>query len=243
MDRNTLILGKNPEISEPLVSEAVLMDEIARREELLQPLTPFTPATRTEEMVYHAGHLAGSAVWDSLKKSAEIEELQHERHHDELTGLSNAVALGAKLRDLIDHDKAFGFAFLDINDFKKYNDNQGHAAADKVLVKLGEHLKAAYKRDDDTVLARIHGDEFAIIFMLGSNREREADPIKGFSVGRDYLRGVLQDFEDETGVGIAAGIVPYDPSNPCEPEEILELGDHAMYRTKAAEKAAKAAQH
>jgi len=236
MDRKSAILGHGSEATGQVLSEATLLGEIQAREVLLEPLSATVFQSGLESWAYQAGHIMGSLAWNAYTKNMENAQLRHNARHDDMTGLKNGVALGARLQDLINDNKAFGLAFLDINDFKIYNDTMGHAAGNQLLIKLGQHLSAAYKREDDTVVARLHGDEMGIIFLLGDNNERTPDLVEGFAKAKQYLLKTLEAFEEETGVSVAAGVIPYDPSNPCEPEELLDLSDRAMYIAKAIEK-------
>ena len=90
-------------------------------------------------------------------------QLEFQAFHDPLTQLANR----ALFRDRLDHaleqrrDEAVSVLFVDLDDFKTVNDSLGHDAGDRLLVSVGERLRACV-RVGDTV-ARIGGDEFAIL--------------------------------------------------------------------------------
>ncbi len=92
--------------------------------------------------------------------------LAHQVHHDSLTALPNRVLFAQRLDEAIAVGP-FVLIFVDLDDFKEVNDRFGHAGGDELLCAVGEHLRRCIG-DGDT-LARIGGDEFAI--LIGGERE------------------------------------------------------------------------
>ncbi|MEX0298596.1 MAG: diguanylate cyclase, partial [Kordiimonas sp.] len=101
----------------------------------------------------HYGFQIGSFfefIFLSVALGVRIKELRHQSHIDELTGLSN--------RRSFDHARAEEFALstrpdaelsllvIDVDHFKRFNDEHGHAAGDKVLQELGEIFKTQIRR-------------------------------------------------------------------------------------------------
>ncbi|GIH17643.1 hypothetical protein Raf01_58150 [Rugosimonospora africana] len=93
-------------------------------------------------------------------------ELRAERHaarHDPLTGLPNRRTFyqrgAAIIADPVQHPLAV--VLLDLDDFKRVNDEFGHAAGDEVLITIARRLEAYA---GDNLVARIGGDEFAGLF-------------------------------------------------------------------------------
>ncbi len=107
--------------------------------------------------------------------------LAHQVHHDALTGLPNRLLFGQRLDEAMT-DGPFVLIFIDLDDFKEVNDRFGHAAGDELLCAVGERLKRCV--DDGDTLARIGGDEFAILIA-----GRGEDP----EVVADRLRVTLRD--------------------------------------------------
>jgi len=91
-------------------------------------------------------------------------ELEAQANTDALTGLHNRRAFARMLDDRIAccAGGEFAIAMLDLDGFKPVNDRFGHAAGDGVLVMLANRLQSTCGPDDR--IARIGGDEFAIIF-------------------------------------------------------------------------------
>ena len=62
------------------------------------------------------------------------------------------------------HETALSVLYIDLDQFKRVNDTHGHEQGDRVLVAVAETLKSGIRRSD--IIARIGGDEFAIILTL-----------------------------------------------------------------------------
>ena len=94
-------------------------------------------------------------------------------HHDGLTGLPNRASFNKKLDHEIDaalqSGRRLAVLFLDLDRFKEVNDLFGHAAGDRTLQAAAARVSGAL--DDHQVLARLSGDEFAIILPDLSNPE------------------------------------------------------------------------
>jgi diguanylate cyclase (GGDEF)-like protein len=95
-------------------------------------------------------------------------KLQKEANTDVLTGLFNRRYLMAKVNSLSIESKKHSFAFLmvDIDYFKRINDEYGHHIGDKALKVIAERLSASIRKQD--TLARIGGEEFCIILDIQS---------------------------------------------------------------------------
>lgn len=93
---------------------------------------------------------------------------------DALTGIANRLAFSAKLRRTRESERAV--ALVDIDHFKSLNDTLGHEAGDRLLLALSERLKTATA--DAAMLARVGGDEFALIYA-GANALGKAEAACG----------------------------------------------------------------
>jgi diguanylate cyclase (GGDEF)-like protein len=97
--------------------------------------------------------------------------LAYQLHHDALTGLPNRILFAQRLDEAM-RDGKFMLIFVDLDDFKEVNDRFGHAAGDELLCAIGGRLKRCV-RDTDT-LARIGGDEFAVLIDGESEQLEDA---------------------------------------------------------------------
>lgn len=105
----------------------------------------------------------------NLRNDLEVraEKLEVLSHTDELTGLMNRRAFVARantvIKQALRHKVPYSFFMIDIDHFKQINDQFGHDVGDEVLCKVGQILTKNSREND--VLARIGGEEFAIITM------------------------------------------------------------------------------
>ncbi len=105
---------------------------------------------------------AMSLVRDVTKKKQIEFQLKYLSMHDSTTGLYNRTFFEEKMK-LLDKRNYIniGLIVCDINGLKLVNDTMGHPAGDKLLKKVAELLKYSFK--ENSVIARIGGDEFAIL--------------------------------------------------------------------------------
>lgn len=90
--------------------------------------------------------------------------------NDGLTNLLNRNAWNKKLEEIKNKDGNVGVVFADLNNLKYTNDNLGHLAGDKLIVKFTNLLKEVF---DEKEIYRIGGDEFVIILENDIDRFKE----------------------------------------------------------------------
>ena len=151
--------------------------------------------------------------------------LAHQVHHDALTGLPNRILFAQRLDEAM-RDGRFVLIFVDLDDFKEVNDRFGHAGGDELLVR-NRGAASALRRDTDT-LARIGGDEFAILIdgetgAAGGRRGTAAGRAAG-SVRRPRFLGAGQG-QYGTGQARSRGRGPTS-------DDLLRQADISMYAGK-----------
>ncbi|WP_214404268.1 GGDEF domain-containing protein [Pseudonocardia lacus] len=165
--------------------------------------------------------------------AAREEQLEHQAHHDALTGLANRT----KFRERLEHAlqlhgrdrRPVGLVFLDLDDFKLVNDTLGHAAGDALLVGVA-HRIAGLARPGDTV-ARLGGDEFAVLLESGDDAERCAERIT------EALHAPFPIAGRQLTARISAGAVQLrEGDDPVDADELLARADYGMYTRKYARK-------
>jgi diguanylate cyclase (GGDEF)-like protein len=117
------------------------------------------------------------------------------------------------------HKTAVTLVYIDLDDFKSVNDNEGHAAGDRVLQEAGRVFRGAVRQAD--TLARLGGDEFAVILP-------DTDSAGARDVVGNITRGFQMEFEKMT---CSIGVVTFlDPilSVPAA----IDAADEAMYEAK-----------
>jgi len=151
-------------------------------------------------------------------------------HQDALTRLPNRTLFQERLRAGLAQAKgaaALAVHCLDIDRFKSINETLGHHVGDALLSAVAERLKAEL-RESDTI-ARIGGDEFAIIQMAPQSIE-EIESLAKRIIAAFSEPFVLGDetLTIGTNIGIAVG-----PSDGNDAEQLLMNADMALYRTKS----------
>jgi diguanylate cyclase (GGDEF)-like protein/PAS domain S-box-containing protein len=100
---------------------------------------------------------------DVSERRAHHERLQHQAHHDALTGLANRTLVVERLTSHLAGPEAGSAAVLmfDLDGFKQVNDGSGHAAGDHLLQVAAERLRGAVR--DHDLPGRLGGDEFVVV--------------------------------------------------------------------------------
>lgn len=112
----------------------------------------------TGERFLH-GFLVDTSAHTALER-----QLRDQLTRDALTGCYNRrflLDLGAQLQ--LDQGATWGCLFLDIDHFKRYNDEHGHAEGDRVLARMARFLMRQVRADERVV--RVGGDEFVIVLQ------------------------------------------------------------------------------
>lgn len=118
-------------------------------------------------LIYSLVLIGISLTTSYLLFNKRFKKTQADSQIDELTGLKNYKALELDIDNLISNwnsnDEPISFILLDIDDFKKFNEDNSYEVADKILTKLGNLLTKDSRITDETYRYFMRGDEFLII--------------------------------------------------------------------------------
>ncbi len=157
-------------------------------------------------------------------------ELNFLANHDALTGLPSLRLckdrLDQSLLEARRNRQTSAVMFLDLDGFKKINDQYGHEFGDLVLKTTADRIKAEI-RDSDTV-ARIGGDEFVII--LSSLPQNSVAERIAATIIRQIALPLLID-NIEVSISASIGISLY-PQNGTTADELIRSADQEMYQVK-----------
>ncbi|MGG2945321.1 diguanylate cyclase [Geobacillus stearothermophilus] len=170
-----------------------------------------------------------------FKKFLELYQLVSNRaNRDHLTGLYNhgffKEALKEQFSDCKLLKQPLTLAFLDLDDFKKYNDRNGHLQGDRLLTFFGKLLQKAVEGTNFTV-ARYGGEEFAIL-MPNTTKEDAYAFLNRLrkEVNDTYFEGV--EHIPYRCLSFSCGIAEME-KDMYESEELIHRADQALYYAKA----------
>ena len=152
---------------------------------------------------------------------------------DSLTGLPNRRYLEERLQEELNRSKRYdhpmSFLMIDIDDFKAYNDKNGHQAGDVALQITAHCLKGALRAAD--VASRYGGEEFCILLPQTAVTEAGviADRIRHRVSTTEFPHGKTQPLGQVT---ISVGVSTFT-KNIDSPENIIAAADRALYQAKS----------
>ena len=169
---------------------------------------------------------------------------------DDLTDLYNRRYFFYRLHSEIQRAKRYGrtlsLLFLDVDDFKKFNDAHGHLAGDDLLRSLAEILRASIRRSDEKpsyevdIACRYGGEEFVVILpevvsaqgVVAAERLRHNVETKGaLAVAERIRKHVEMARKEEAPVTVSIGVASY-PEHGVRIETLIKAADDAVYLAK-----------
>lgn len=171
--------------------------------------------------------VAGTCT-DITEKKMYEEQLRYASTHDQLTGLYNRAYFDAEFaRVKVGRNFPVSIVVADVDGLKLVNDHFGHAEGDRLIQMTAKALKESFRADD--VVARIGGDEFAVI-LPNANIEAVKESIKRVlafqqKLGKDLENGVLS-----ISIGSATA------TSSKQLNDALKLADSQMYHYKSIRK-------
>jgi len=198
----------------------------------------FIPKPIDVDMLYEKLYKIAKSIKDKADREntirEEISKLYDLAHYDTLTQVPNRFLFNIKLDEAIEkakiqRDKVTLF-FIDLDNFKLINDTYGHSQGDKVLQTIAGNIKKIIRSQD--TIARIGGDEFALI-ILSSSDEEYIDKlaqriIKATTYGIELNNKPIE-------VTCSIGISQY-PDDANSKNNLIHFADQAMYRAKGSGK-------
>ncbi|WP_186375888.1 EAL domain-containing protein [Hyella patelloides] len=160
------------------------------------------------------------------------ERLREMAMYDSLTGLVNRSEFLTQIERSLQNAKEhphyqFTVLFLNCDRFKVINDSLGHLIGDKLLQEIANRLRGIV--EENNILARLNGDEFAILLGTISDLDR------AIKVAKTIINSIKQPFHCnnyEIFINISIGIVKSNHDYQ-QPEHLLRDANTAMYRAKS----------
>jgi diguanylate cyclase (GGDEF)-like protein len=164
--------------------------------------------------------------------------LRHLVAADPLTGIANRRhfdrTLDREVRRARREQRPLSLIFLDLDEFKHFNDTYGHAHGDEVLRRVARTLDESFRRGGDLV-ARYGGEEFAVV-LPGVDAHRAglyAERLRRRIWRMAISSGSAESSERITISGGVAAIAPGSPGfHDTAPDTLLRAADQALYKAK-----------
>ncbi len=171
--------------------------------------------------------LVASQAGGVIQKTLLLEEIRELAITDDLTGLCNRRHFMLRMNHEVARASRFlqdfSVIFMDLDEFKAYNDAFGHETGDRALVELGEILRNHARATD--IVARYGGEEFVLLLPLTGRHEALAMA--------ERLRRAVEShiFPRRKRLTISVGVATF-PEDSTETQEILNMADKALYQAK-----------
>ncbi len=230
-----VIANRSPQILSQALNSYIIPIHVEthgpRNIEFMQQYVQIEPVT-THGHVYAVVSVVD--VTESMVRSSALADLttkyQQESIVDPLTGLYNRRFMWGWLVPQLNlarrEEASLGCIIIDIDHFKRLNDDFGHDVGDKVLKSFSRLLKGGLR--DSDIMVRYGGEEFVVLLpsidLSGANgtamrliERLRTTALSNFKVGE---------------ISCSMGVSSFDPNDPISGEELIKFADNCLYRAK-----------
>lgn len=176
---------------------------------------------------YHAG------IALELELLEQRDALERLSRTDSLTGLGNRHQFNDLFPLMLANAKRQGsplaLVLMDIDLFKRVNDQHGHLTGDACLEVFAERMRQVFRRDND-ILLRMSGEEFAVL-MPGTDLESAQQMAEQFRTG--IADSPLRAREHSLNLTTSLGVGTFDAERDSSSEAFFQRVDSALFQAKA----------
>lgn len=171
--------------------------------------------------------LVASQASGVIQRTLMQEEIKDLTITDDLTGLYNRRHFMLRMSDEVNRAnrfvQEFSLVFLDLDEFKRYNDNYGQETGDRALVEVGQVLKRVARATD--IVARYGGEEF-VLLLPTSGREEAL-------IAAERIRIAVEEhvFPRRKRLTVSVGVATF-PEDAADPVELLNRAGKALHQAK-----------
>lgn len=191
---------------------------------------------RAENMEHRVKLMKMQDRVDQLRE--EVKQAKHDATHDHLTGLANRAHFREATEQYmrLHPESLVGFIFVDLDNFKRINDNYGHHVGDDLLIQMSQRLR--HHAPPYALVSRRSGDEFTILLKHFSDSQEITQCAEGllhilslpFLLTIDPLATpspIKKDFTITVSMGVAVG-----PLDGHDFQTLEKHADLAMFQVK-----------
>ena len=213
-------------LSSGLVAQDKELDHILNEiDQISKALKSESPETRA------LGNALRRSVLAAVKQALVDRELRSLALTDDLTCLYNRRAFlalaGQQLKMTRRKGQNFLLFFADLDNLKQINDLYGHREGDLALIRAADALERTFR--DSDIIARLSGDEFAVLALEASCENREVMLPR---LEKNLKRSSRDESRYE--LSLSVGMARFDPKHPVSLWTLIATADEAMYQVKRA---------
>ncbi|MCT4785163.1 EAL domain-containing protein [Exiguobacterium aestuarii] len=158
---------------------------------------------------------------NGIRKERKQREMIQIATQDQLTKLCNRYTLMTDLYKQMQRSKVFALLFIDVDDFKRINDQFGYLIGDEMLIEIAQRLNEFVETFGGQVY-RFSADEFVVV--------QEESPIGLNEINDTISRGIVASNGEEVRLTVSVGVATVQPASTID--SILQQADAAMYIAK-----------
>jgi diguanylate cyclase (GGDEF)-like protein len=187
------------------------------------------PVGNESDLLRMIADIAGVALINQIT----LDEAQHKANTDPLTGLNNRNYFFQMAQHYVEKsikdESSISIFLFDIDNFKHYNDTNGHAAGDKLLIELSQLIRETTRKE--ATIARYGGEEFIVMLSGITNKEAflYAERLREKIAQYPFLHREKQPLGF---VSISGGIASF-PEDGDSIHKVIQLADMSLYRAKS----------
>lgn len=190
---------------------------------------------RLYAQVQDYSHTLEQKVAERTRELEELnEELQRLADRDGLTGVANRRSGNAYLQDtwlrLRREQQPLSVVMLDVDDFKRFNDNYGHQKGDECLILVAEALQDQMQRSTDMVV-RYGGEEFLLI-LPNTDRDGAIQVAENARLAIEALNIRHDHSSTSDRITVSVGCATIVPDEDTSSEQLVYEADQALYKAK-----------
>jgi diguanylate cyclase (GGDEF)-like protein len=190
---------------------------------------PIDDSAYTDELLQFISNICAN----SITQMRLMNMLRQQAETDNLTGAANRAffhkTLAREFALVKRHGQSLSLLYLDVDNFKQYNDSKGHPAGDKRLSEIGKSLAESVRASD--LVARIGGDEFAIIMPSTSKQQAAASAKRILKLAREGHGIVAAPGHKSPGYTLSIGIATCERGMLYK-EDLIDAADRALLQAK-----------